>query len=99
MNLTSLIQDIDSLEISGYPVNEENVIKKCELIQEGLKILSTAGESTDSIKEFIKRIYWFGYELGHNKGLESSKYVGEQSFYMKEAKRLAPKAYGEVVNS
>ena len=99
MKLTSLIKDIDSIEISGYPVREENVIKKCELIQRGLNRLNNGGESADSIKEFIKRIYWFGFELGHSKGLESSKYVGEQVSFMKEAQRIEPKVYGEIVNS
>lgn len=94
MNLNELIEKIDSCKVSGYPVNESAVIEKCRLIQEGLnRLKNNSMENSGSKIEFFKRINWFGYELGHNKALESSKYVSQHLDFMKEAKFLAPSEF------
>lgn len=95
MNLDNLIAKIDSYEISGYPVNEDHVIEKCSLIQEGLNILENklSNEASSSITEFIKRIQWFGYEIGYNKALEMSEYANKQSLFIKQVEKLAPYEY------
>lgn len=89
MNLKEIVEKIDSLEISGYPVNEDNVILKCKLIEEGLELLENDTKSAISI-EFIKRIFWFGFELGSNKALEMSKYVAKQIEYTSKSLKVAP---------
>lgn len=97
MTLKKLIEKIDAIDITGYPVKENLVIDKCQLIEQGLDIVANRNESSDSVKEFIKRVYWLGYELGSNKGLEMSKYAMEQVQYLKETQRLAPNEYSSVV--
>ena len=83
MDLNIITTKIDSFEISGYPVNESNIIEKCNLIEEGLNIIKnkSQSESSNSVFEFIKRIYWFGYEIGSNKALEMSEYANKQSIF------------------
>ncbi len=97
MTLTILVKKIDAIDITGYPVQESLVREKCQLMNKGLSILASGNESSDSIKEFIKRVYWLGYELGCNKGLEMSKYASQQVQYLKEAKRIAPEEYNSIV--
>ena len=97
MTLKLLIEKIDAINISGYPVKESLVMEKCHLIKKGLDTLDNGKESSESIKEFIKRVYWLGYELGSNKGLEMSKYANQQSQYLKETHRIAPNEYNSIV--
>jgi hypothetical protein len=97
MTLKLLIEKIDAIDITGYPVKENLVMKKCQLIKNGLDTLSSGNESSDSIKEFIKRVYWLGYELGSNKGLEMSKYASQQIQFLREAQRIAPDEYNSII--
>ena len=81
MNLKETIEQMDDLVISGYPVNENSVILKCKLIEDGLELLKLSNTQSDIKVEFIKRISWFGFELGSNKALEMSKYITKQVEY------------------
>ena len=93
--LESLVQQIDKIDITGYPVDEQKVLEKCDLISKGVEILSVniSEEPMNKVRDFIKRIYWFGLEIGSNKALEMSEYVEKQSGFLKKAIQLGRQAF------
>lgn len=94
--LNKLIRQIDAIDITGYPSNEQKVQEKSDLIMQGLEVIkvNSSFEPNDQIREFIKRIYWYGYELGSNKAFEMSKYITEQIDMLKKAIQLGKNAFG-----
>lgn len=90
ISLENMICQIDKIKLTGYPIDERKVLEKYNLISRGVAILdvNAGDEPAEIVREFIKRIYWFGYEIGSNKALEMSKYAQKQLLFLRRAIQL-----------
>ncbi len=68
MNISKLVKQIDEIVIKG---SDDALKRKFELIHSGLNHLKAMPSiNLDEADELFKRIYWLGYEIGHNKATE-----------------------------